>query len=151
MNYKRNRIFLLFLNIHKMEMVVDKITFKSDIKNINIVERLIDEISSNYDLHNDVYGKVLLAVVEGVNNAIVHGNRLDSDKDVTLEYFVDQDKVEFTITDEGSGFDFSNVPDPTKPENIEKSHGRGIFLMNHLADEIVFERNGSKVKLSFKL
>lgn len=134
-----------------MEVIVDKIIFKSDIKNINLVEKLIDEISTTYGIHEDVYGKILLAVVEGVNNSIVHGNKLDIEKDVILHYFVDDDKAEFIIIDEGTGFDFLNVPDPTVPENLEKSHGRGIFLMNHLADSIEFTENGRIVKLTFNL
>jgi len=134
-----------------MELVVDKLTIKSDVKNINLVEKLIDEISAKYELHSDVYGKILLAVVEGVNNAIVHGNRLDRDKDVVLEYQILPDQAEFIINDQGEGFDPSVVPDPTKPENLEKSHGRGIFLMNHLADKIEFNNNGKSVKLVFTL
>ncbi len=134
-----------------MELVVNNLSFKSDIKNINLVEKLIDEISSTYGFHSDVYGKILLAVVEGVNNAIVHGNKLNKDKIVILEYNIDNKQAEFIIKDEGLGFDYSNVPDPTKPENIEKSHGRGIFLMNHLADNIEFIDNGSTVKLIFSL
>jgi len=134
-----------------MELIVNKIEFNSDTKNINIVEKLIDDISNQYDLHNDIYGKLLLAVVEGVNNAIVHGNKLDKDKFVTVEYSVDDKKVEFIIVDEGNGFDYTNIPDPTKPENIEKTHGRGIFLMHHLADKIEFDAEGSVVKMTFNI
>ncbi len=136
---------------HKMELIVNKIEFNSDIKNINIVEKLIDDLSSDYKLHNDIYGKLLLAVVEGVNNAIVHGNKLDKEKLVIVEYLLDDSKVEFIIKDEGSGFDYTQVPDPTKPENLEKTHGRGIFLMHHLADEIEFEDEGSSVKMTFNI
>ncbi|MCU4174116.1 ATP-binding protein [Marinilabiliaceae bacterium N1Y90] len=125
--------------------------FNSETKNINIVEKLIDDLSNQYDLHSDVYGKLLLGVVEGVNNAIVHGNRLSKDKNVTVQYSIDDKHIEFIITDEGTGFDYTNVPDPTKPENLEKTHGRGIFLMHHLADEIEFEEEGSVVKMIFNL
>ncbi len=134
-----------------MEITVERLVFKSDIKNINLVERLIDDLSEKHDLHDDVYGKLLLSVVEAVNNAIVHGNKMDIEKDVVLEYSIDDSKIDFIITDMGEGFDYNNIPDPTKPENIEKTHGRGIFLMNHLADEIEFTKNGSVVKLSFDL
>ena len=127
---------------------MERLVFKSDIKNINLVERLIDDLSDEYNLQDDIYGKLLLSVVEAVNNAIVHGNKMDFDKDVVLEYSIDDTKIDFIITDKGDGFDFNNIPDPTKPENIEKTHGRGIFLMNHLADEIEFTKNGSIVKLS---
>ena len=134
-----------------MDLTVEKIVLNSDIKNISLVEKLVDEVSSQYNLHSEVYGKLLLAVVEGVNNAIVHGNKLDGDKNVELEYQVTDKEVEFIITDQGNGFDFTSIPDPTLPENVEKTHGRGIFLMNHLADEIDFENEGSKVKLTFYL
>lgn len=134
-----------------MKLTVNKLVFNSDTKNINIIEKLIDDLSSQHDLHSDVYGKLLLGVVEGVNNAIVHGNKLDKNKNVTVEYSVEEDKVRFIISDEGTGFDYTNVPDPTKPENLEKTHGRGIFLMHHLADDIEFENDGSKVTLEFNI
>ncbi len=134
-----------------MDLIVEKIVIDSEIKNITLVEKLIDDISTQYDLHADVYGKLLLAVVEGVNNAIVHGNKLDINKKVQLEYIVTDKYIEFSIKDEGSGFDYTQIPDPTLPENIEKTHGRGIFLMNHLADDIEFDHNGSTVKLLFDL
>jgi serine/threonine-protein kinase RsbW len=134
-----------------MDLTVERIVIESDIKNISLIEKLIDDVSNQYNLHSDVYGKILLAIVEGVNNAIVHGNKLDLSKKVALEYQVTDKSVEFIITDEGSGFEYSSIPDPTLPENIEKTHGRGIFLMNHLADNIEFYNNGSKVKLIFDL
>ncbi len=132
-------------------MVVNKMVFKSEVKNINLVERLIDDISAKYQLHSDVYGKLLLAVVEGVNNAIVHGNKLESDKDVVLQYEISDKDIQFIITDSGPGFNYKDLPDPTKPENIEKTHGRGIFLMNHLADEVEFNDKGNEVKVVFYL
>ncbi len=134
-----------------MDLIVEKIVIDSDIKNITLIEKLIDDISNQYDLHSDIYGKLLLAIVEGVNNAIVHGNKLDINKKVCLEYTITEKTLEFIIEDEGNGFDYSQIPDPTLPENVEKTHGRGIFLMNHLADEIEFENNGSTVKLIFDL
>ncbi|GAO31293.1 ATP-binding protein [Geofilum rubicundum] len=124
---------------------------KSEIQNINIVEKLIDEISSRYNIHSDVYGKLLLAVVEGVNNAIVHGNKLQKDKDVVVEYDINDKEILFQISDAGDGFDYSNLPDPTKPENIERTHGRGIFLMNHLSDKLEFNEPGNMVKMVFFL
>jgi serine/threonine-protein kinase RsbW len=132
-------------------VVVNKMVFKSEINNINLVERLIDDISAKYQLHSDVYGKLLLAVVEAVNNAIVHGNKLECDKDVVLQYEISDKNIQFVITDNGSGFDYENLPDPTKPENIEKTHGRGIFLMKHLADEVEFNDKGNEVRVTFNL
>lgn len=130
---------------------MNKMVFKSEIKNINLVEKLIDDISTKYQLHSDIYGKLLLAVVEGVNNAIVHGNKLEKDKDVVLKYEVTDKEIQFIISDNGPGFNHQDLPDPTKPENIEKTHGRGIFLMKHLADEVEFNEKGNEVKISFSL
>jgi serine/threonine-protein kinase RsbW len=132
-------------------VVVNKMVFKSEIRNINLVERLIDDISAKYELHSDIYGKLLLAVVEGVNNAIVHGNKLEKDKDVVLQYEISDKDIQFIIGDNGTGFNYHNLPDPTQPENLEKSHGRGIFLMKHLADEVEFNEKGNEVKIFFNL
>ena len=61
------------------------------------------------------------------------------------------EKLTFLIKDEGLGFDYENLPDPTDPKNIEKPDGRGIYLMKHLSDSISFEDNGSSIELSFEL
>ncbi len=134
-----------------MHNTLETLIIQSEVANISLVERLIDDISIKYQLHDDVYGKILLAVVEGVNNAIVHGNKLDSLKLVSIQYIVNEEFIEFVIMDEGQGFDLNTIPDPTKPENIEKTHGRGVFLMNHLADEIQFLDGGNKVSMKFNL
>lgn len=134
-----------------MHNSLETLIIQSEVANISLVERLIDDISAKYKLHDDVYGKILLAVVEGVNNAIVHGNKLDSLKFVNIQYAVNESFIEFIIQDEGHGFDLSTIPDPTKPENLEKTHGRGVFLMNHLADEIQFLDGGNKVSMKFNL
>ncbi|MBL4560443.1 MAG: ATP-binding protein [Labilibaculum sp.] len=123
--------------------------FPSELENITRVERLIDEISSSHNLSSEVYGKISVAIIEAVNNAILHGNQLDINKKVKIEYDIDDESISFVVGDEGKGFDFSNIPDPTLPENLEKTHGRGIFLMNHLADDIEFAENGAIVEMKF--
>ncbi len=126
------------------------LVFPSELENISRVERLIDDISSSYNLSSEIYGKISVAIIEAVNNAILHGNRLDISKKVKIEYNIDEEAIQFIVGDEGTGFDFANIPDPTLPENIEKTHGRGIFLMNHLADDIEFNENGALVEMKFR-
>jgi serine/threonine-protein kinase RsbW len=64
--------------------------------------------------------------------------------------FENKDKnLTFSIVDEGQGFDYNNLPDPTDPLNIDKVNGRGVFLMKHLADKVEFTGNGTEVLLSF--
>jgi serine/threonine-protein kinase RsbW len=125
------------------------LVFPSELENISRVEKLIDEISSSHNLSSEIYGKISVAIIEAVNNAILHGNQLDINKKVKIEYNIDDESISFIVGDEGTGFDFSNIPDPTLPENLEKTHGRGIFLMNHLADDIEFAKNGAIVEMKF--
>ena len=121
----------------------------SDLKFMTEVELLIDTVCEDLQLNEDNYGNILIAVTEAVNNAIVHGNHNDEDKKVKVAVAKEDEKVVFTVADEGSGFDFDNLPDPTAPENIEKPDGRGIFLMKNLSDEVIFDLNGSKVSITF--
>ncbi|WP_089355592.1 ATP-binding protein [Ekhidna lutea] len=120
-------------------------------ENIRIVESFIDNAKDQYQLNDDIYGNIMIAVTESVNNAIVHGNRSDSKKNVHLQLALEESQIKFTIEDEGPGFDYSNLPDPTLPENISKPGGRGIFLMKNLCDEVSFKKDGRVAELSFYL
>jgi len=121
----------------------------SDLKYMPQVEGLIDEVCADFNLNEDHYGNILIAVTEAVNNAIIHGNQNEEDKKVRIEAVQQKKNVIFSIEDEGNGFDFNDLPDPTAPENIEKPDGRGIFLMKNLSDEVTFESDGSKVSITF--
>jgi serine/threonine-protein kinase RsbW len=125
------------------------IQFPSVVDNITVVERLIDEVFAEYQVSEDHYGELLIAMTEAVNNAIVHGNKLDPSKQVSVTFNVEGTDMVFRVEDEGPGFDYSNLPDPTAPENIEKPHGRGVFLMRNLADECAFEDDGRICILRF--
>lgn len=127
------------------------ISIASKIQNINIVEKLIDEISEEVNLNSEIYGKMLIAAVEAVNNAIVHGNKEDESKRVKISFEIKTPDINIFIEDQGDGFDYSHVPDPTKPENIENIHGRGVYLMKHLADNVEFHKNGKIVELYFSM
>lgn len=126
-----------------------KIVIESKIEQIATVEQLIDTIAEQVNIETDVYANILVGVVEAVSNAIVHGNESDASKSVTIDYVLTDKNVLFTISDEGKGFNYYSVPDPTLPENLEKEDGRGIFLMNSLADEVVYNDKGNEVSLKF--
>ena len=111
-------------------------------ENIRMIESFIDNAKERFSLDDDIYGNIMIAVTEAVNNAISHGNANDRSKNVFLSLFLDSSMIRFVIKDEGSGFNYENLPDPTAPENIEKLGGRGIFLMKHLSDEVDFKDNG---------
>jgi serine/threonine-protein kinase RsbW len=121
----------------------------SIIENIRIIESFIDNAKEKYHLDEDIYGNIMIAVTEAVNNAIKHGNSGDRSKNVSLSLNLKDSLIKFVIKDEGSGFDYQNLPDPTEPENLQKIGGRGIFLMKHLSDQVEFKEDGRVVELSF--
>ena len=127
------------------------IKIPSKIENLRKVEKIIDEISGEFQIGEDVYGNILIASLEAANNAIMHGNQLDESKNVTIEFKMEGKTLHVKVDDEGNGFDFENIPDPTAPENIENVNGRGIFLMEKLSDSISFTRNGASVELEFNI
>jgi serine/threonine-protein kinase RsbW len=118
-------------------------------ENIRIIESFIDNAKEKYHLDDDIYGNIMIAVTEAVNNAIKHGNKDNSSKNVLISLSLEEGMIKFKVQDEGTGFDFRQLPDPTLPENISQPGGRGIFLMKHLSDEVDFKENGKIVELSF--
>ena len=119
--------------------------------NIRIVESFVDNAKEKYSLDDDLYGNIMIAVVESVTNAILHGNKTDESKTVKLSAMLEDEQVTFTIEDQGHGFNQDQLPDPTAPENVRNPGGRGIYLMKQLADEVHFTKEGRKVELTFYL
>jgi len=118
--------------------------------NLRVIENAIDEITGSIGVNQDNYGKILVATLEAVNNAITHGNKANPQKMVDVEITFDKNEMKITVTDEGPGFNPAAIPDPTMPENIEELSGRGVFLMKKLADSISFNEKGNSVTMNFK-
>jgi serine/threonine-protein kinase RsbW len=116
-----------------------------------LVERMVEDVCDVLGVKEEVYGNILLSVTEAVNNAIQHGNKYDLSKVVEISFYKTDQDLTFTIKDEGNGFDYSHLKDPTDPENLESPHGRGVFLMKNLADSVTFENEGREVKIGFKI
>ena len=90
-----------------------KIEIPSINENIRIIESFIDNAKERFNLDDDIYGNIMIAVTESVNNAIMHGNKNDRTKNVTLSLSLNNNIINFKILDEGIGFDFQNLQDPT--------------------------------------
>ncbi len=89
-----------------------------------------------------------IALVEALVNAVIHGNAQDPNKPVLMTIRCCADgEVSVTIRDQGQGFDCGAAPDPTAAENRMSGHGRGIYLMRALMDEVAFEEGGKVVHL----
>ncbi len=130
---------------------IQKLDFDSSIENLKLVEKLIDQISDEYKLNQDHYGNILVALTEAVSNAIIHGNQSVVEKKIYVSFEPHESSLRFIIQDEGNGFDFDNIPDPTDPGNIDKPNGRGVYIMKHLADKVDFSDNGRIVELTFNV
>ena len=126
-----------------------KIASKTD--SLHLVEKFVDDFSACCNIDHDVYGNLLIATLEAANNAITHGNKLSEDKHVEIVFAKNDQRILLTVKDEGPGFNYANIPDPTSPENVENMSGRGVFLMTKLSDVIEFEDNGSFVRMTFSL
>jgi len=105
------------------------------------IEQLLHERQTN---EHDVFG-IKLALEEALINAIKHGNQMDRNKKVRIYLQLRADHFEVQISDEGSGFDPEDVPDPTAVENLERPCGRGLMLMRHYMNEVRYEARGTVV------
>ncbi len=124
----------------------------SRIDSITTLENFIDSLSVKYNFDDEIYANVLTCLSEAVVNAITHGNRENPDKKVYVNLEVIEEKrLIFTISDEGEGFDFNTLPDPTAPENLENLTGRGVFIIKRLADQCIFNSRGNELELHFKI
>ncbi|MCH7397756.1 ATP-binding protein [Belliella sp. DSM 107340] len=126
-----------------------KISIPSLIENIKIIESFIDNAREKFHIDDDIYGNIMISVTECVSNAILHGNKGDASKKVDLELHFDEEEIKFIVKDQGEGFNYEELKDPTSPENLEKAGGRGIFIMKHLSDDVSFDDEGRTTTLKF--
>lgn len=123
----------------------------SKVESIADLELLIEEIADSYQVSEDTFANMMTCLNEVVMNAIVHGNKSNPDKKVIINAEIDNRRIIWTVADEGPGFDYNHLPDPTAEENLENLTGRGVFIVKHLADQCVFNDKGNEVELHFKL
>jgi serine/threonine-protein kinase RsbW len=125
-----------------------ELTISSLQSNVLLVERFVEEICDANYISDSYFGNIMLAIEEAVKNAIVHGNKQDLDKRVTLTFERKRGEICFTVEDEGDGFDPGKIPNPLETDD---SNGNGIFLLRSLADKVVFNQTGNRVELSFAI
>lgn len=113
---------------------------------------LLKEVSKSLLSHlremgveEDIIFDIHVGFEEALRNAMIHGNKSNPGKQVSVEAEIKKDAVVITVEDEGDGFDPSGLPDPTLQENLLKEGGRGVYLMKHLMDEVRYENGGRRV------
>ncbi len=128
-----------------------ELNINSDTVNLAEVDAFIENIFNFYGLSTDYFSKALLSVKEAVTNAIIHGNKLDKSKNVTIKVFSCKKFLYFKIFDEGEGFDYMNLKNPTCKEHILDEGGRGLYIIKNLCDEVIFKEHGKIIELKISL
>ncbi|WP_346855981.1 ATP-binding protein [uncultured Draconibacterium sp.] len=114
------------------------------------VEKFIEDVFSYYNFNKDCFNKVFLCISEATVNSIIHGNKEDHRKKVELNVDCKKHLISVTITDEGEGFDINEVPNPTSKENLLKESGRGIHIIQTIADKLTFNKKGNSLKFEIE-
>ena len=97
----------------------------------------------------DMFG-IHMALEEAIINAIKHGNGCDPKKHVHIIVNSTSDSFYLKVVDQGEGFDPDKVPDPTLDENLELGSGRGLLLMRHYMDEVLYNDRGNQLEIRKK-
>ena len=140
------------MSSHAQTRMSKELIIKSTPDNIYQVEEFIEEVRDELEFKDDVYGNVMVAITEAVNNSIIHGNKGDSSKTVTIQCHAKNPyRLLVAVEDQGDGFNPDDLPDPTAPENLANPGGRGVFLMRNLADDISFAKDGRRVEMIFNI
>ena len=124
---------------------------ESNQDSFNTIEGDLRNLIKPFNLNQEKFGEILVSLTEAITNAVRHGNKFDASKHVAVEFVGDESRLYFRVSDEGSGFDYDAVPDPTAPENILTCGGRGVHIMKALADELNYSDSGRTVELEFDI
>lgn len=145
------------LTVSRKNQIKEKLGFSKDdpvylqfLRYYEDMDKAVAVILSSMDscgYSDDAIRKMKISLTELIVNAILHGNKRDFSKKVIMGHIVDKSKVVISIMDEGSGFNPDIIPDPTLPENLIKDCGRGLFIVRHYVDSIVFNDKGNRVTI----
>lgn len=128
-----------------------EIVLSSNFEEVERLEHYIDDLQEWAEFDDEDYSRIMLTLSEAVTNAILHGNKENPEKKVTVIGKLQKSTLVITVKDEGEGFEPDSIPDPLKEENLLNIGGRGVYLIEEYADELRFEENGTKLEMVFKL
>lgn len=130
-----------------------KLVLRSEFEEMERLESYIDELQQLVGFGDEDFSRIMLVLSEAVNNAIVHGNKENPQKQVVVLSYWDREKniLQVSVEDEGGGFDPDLIPDPLQEENLLKEGGRGVYLIEKYADKVKFSKGGTKITIGFQL
>jgi len=117
-----------------------EIEIESDPNNLITIEEFVNYFAKDLGLSEEQLSVLLLAVTEAATNAIIHANKCDASKLVKINAHIENSKLIVKVKDEGKGFDSNSIPDPTRPENLLKDSGRGVYLMKVYMDDVKYNK-----------
>lgn len=123
------------------------LSLPSSMQHVYLLDVVVTEVLKEMNFGEDVQEQINLAVIEAGTNAIKHGNKGDPSKKATFHFMIAEDRLTIVIEDEGDGFTRQEVADPLDPENLLKSSGRGLFLMEACMDSVTYEAKGTIIKM----
>jgi len=127
------------------------LSLSSSYEALEQLEPFVHKLQKWASFSEEVQNRIMLALSEAVNNAIVHGNDLQEDKTVTITASYQDRQLNISVMDEGKGFDPESIPNPLNEQNLLNEGGRGVYLMKQYADNVIFTHNGSKVTMNFEI
>ena len=125
--------------------------FPADLKCVKEASKKVLDSLNDLKLDASTLFDIKLCFEEAFINAIKYGSKNNCRLTVEVEVLKKADNVEVIVRDQGAGFDYENQQDPTKEENLIKTSGRGVFLIKSLMDRVVFENNGSCLRMIKKI
>ena len=128
-----------------------ELTIASDPANITIVEQFLSDLYKETDWNEEIQANIGIATTEIVNNAILHGNKSKSDLEVYICVCLSEKEIVIQIKDEGCCQDEIETPNPTLPDNLMKTNGRGLFLVEHFMDEVDLTNTKEGTTVTMKL
>ena len=128
----------------------DILVIKSEKSEIEKTKKFLLKFFKKNNLSGDNFNRVFLCLSEAVMNSIHHGNQNDKRKLVSIQVNCDNEIINIKISDEGHGFDFNNVENPTEQRNLKKESGRGIHIIKSLSKELNFKNEGKCIQFKIE-
>lgn len=128
-----------------------KLVLDSSFEEMERVQPFVKELQEWAEFSDDDFNRIMLAVSEAVNNAIIHGNKENPDKKTYVDASLKGRTLKISIQDEGEGFNPQDISDPLKEENLLNEGGRGIYLIKQYSDKVQFSKGGTNVTITFHL
>ena len=122
-----------------------QLVLQSDLSKMGEVDAFLEGIMQHFGIKEDFFGVMSVPLIECVKNGIIHGNKMDTTKNLTVDFQIKESQLSFTVTDEGQGFNYENF---LKYYNND-TKGKGLFILSRLAESVTFLKNGSQV--SYKI